>query len=78
MGPRFQIGDRVILIKSYNHLKEGDRGIVLEYSGIPRVRWDKPHPNNHSCSGLCKDKYGWSVMDECIELVNLDTNYEIY
>lgn len=64
---RFKVGDRVEAIVDHPsrsaYIYAGDSGTVREvYDSIDAgVEWDNKFPDGHSCSGHCKEGYGWYV-----------------
>lgn len=61
----FKPGDRVVLVKSFAHLKAGDTGVFVheDEGSWPElgVRWDNEIRDGHDCAGNCEDGYGWYV-----------------
>lgn len=79
---RFRIGDRVVAKTDHSsnniHICAGDFGTVCdirELCGAEQVgvEWDKRLPDGHSCGHKCKDKHGWRVWWDEINIVEDDT-----
>ena len=67
----FQIGDRVVCVRSYGNVEVGETGTYVHKKTLPPdhgVCWDKYHDNRHSCSKHCDNKHGYYVDRRCIEL----------
>jgi hypothetical protein len=80
MNYKFKPGDVIVLKRNNSHLKKGDIGVVLEYSSIPFVKWNKYNKNNHTANFKCIDGYGHSVNQDHIELYKPENKikYKIY
>lgn len=68
---KFNVGDRVICIRSYERVKMGHRGtICIITRGEPSigVYWDTDI-GGHTCRGRCEDGHGYFVCKEdiCLE-----------
>lgn len=66
---KFQIGDRVICIRSYERVKIGYRGTICIISGGEPsigVYWDTDI-GGHSCRGRCEDGHGYFVCEHNID-----------
>ncbi len=44
---KFKIGQKVILIEDYDHLKSGNIGWSLDDDDFPCVNWDTPNEENY-------------------------------
>jgi hypothetical protein len=76
MKKKFEIGQRVEMVKDCCHAKVGMRGTIIGYDTPVhdyQVKFDKKFPGGHSCNGKCKDGYGHHVDERHIKLI--DTVY---
>lgn len=69
----FQPGDRVIAIKKYGLVMQGEAGTYVHTeTAFPHygVRWDKHDPQKHTCGGNCERGHGYYVPYETLALDN--------
>lgn len=67
----FQVGDRVVCVKSYGNVEVGETGTYVHKKSLrPEhgVYWDKYHDIRHSCNNHCDKKHGYYVDERCIKL----------
>lgn len=66
----FNVGDKVICVKDVynNKIKVGLKGIVVDIVSSIGVEWEEDI-GGHSCNGRCKDRYGYFVNRDNIELL---------
>lgn len=70
----FQVGDRVVAIKTYGPVEIGDTGTYVHtHKHFPKhgVRWDKKGPRKHSCSDHCEKGHGWYMPGECLRFEDI-------
>jgi len=60
--PKYKTGDRVRLLKDWDHLTKGQTGTVTEEDGAPYVRWDEENQANFS-DGT------WAIYQDNLELI---------
>lgn len=62
---KFQPGDRVVAVETFDEIKVGDTGTFVheDKDSWPElgVRWDKDLEDGHDCAGHCEYGYGWYV-----------------
>ena len=76
----FQIGDRV-KAASDAFIAQGETGTIVGFynmnNDVLHVEWDKYSHARHSCSGLCKEGYGWNVWFYSVTLIEDETNISL-
>lgn len=68
----FNLGDRVELFQYFSRmgrLKVGMRGVVVEKSYRPFVKWDNFKDRGHNAQGKSSDMNCWSAPQNCLKLI---------
>lgn len=68
--PKFNIGDRVRCIESYQGgIFPGDCGVIMkfDYSGRAGVNMDNYREGCHKLGGMAARGHGWWVPERCLE-----------
>lgn len=85
----FQVGDRVVCVRSFNPIRRGMTGTICQHKNQSLtgkswgIAWDE-YIEGHSCGGRCRDGYGYRLQEEYIEhdserdeedcVINIDLN----
>lgn len=60
-----KVGDRIEVLSDAFWASEGERGTVVEVSGMIGINFDTYDPRRHDCDGLCENGHGfWYYPDE--------------
>jgi len=69
----YRVGDRVRVINGFGAFEIGETGTVVRdntNTNSVGVRFDEYNNNRHDCVLLCKEGYGWFLLDKWVEMLN--------
>lgn len=75
MSLKFQVGDRVEMVKQENNAKKGMKGTIVYISDFYYcpygIKFDKEF-GGHTLNGRCEDGYGYRVKEDLIKKIQED------